>query len=120
MKIKLSKNLILTNDKRQFILNKVKQAKEDKYDEDDNLIIKKGDDILFPISYYSNLESLLKCIPDKVILNSSIQNIADLINIYKKMTKKLLDIPMELKDDCPLQKTFKRRKINDYKIKRRK
>lgn len=94
--IKLSKRYALTSDSRQFILNKIKIANETKRDKKTNEIIyKKGDELLFPFAFFPSLEAAIKGIPDKIILNSNIKTIDGLITQYKKTIDKLLCINIE-------------------------
>lgn len=112
IRIKLSKKLVLTSDSRQFILNKSKKAKEDKYDKDDNLILKRGDEVLYPIGHYGDLKSALIAIPNRVVMNSNITKIDRMINLYKKTVDNLLDIDLLIKEES--------KKEEDIKLKRRK
>lgn len=91
IKIRLSNKLLLTNDKRQFILKEVKIAKETKRDDNDEIIYRKGDELYFPIAFYPNLHSALKQIPDRVIMQSSITKLDKTIKIYNDTLNKLLN-----------------------------
>lgn len=91
IKIRLSNKLLLTNDKRQFILKEVKIAKETKRDDNDEIIYRKGDELYFPIAFYPNLYSALKQIPDRVIMQSSITKLDKTIKIYNDTLNKLLN-----------------------------
>lgn len=91
IKIRLSNKLLLTNDKRQFILKEIKIAKETKRDDNDEIIYRKGDELYFPIAFYPNLYSALKQIPDRVIMQSSITKLDKTIKIYNDTLNKLLN-----------------------------
>lgn len=91
IKIRLSNKLLLTNDKRQFILKEIKIAKETKRDDNDEIIYRKGDELYFPIAFYPNLHSALKQIPDRVIMQSSITKLDKIIKIYNDTLNKLLN-----------------------------
>ena len=112
VKIRLSKKLMLTSDsKYQFVLNKIKKAKETKRDKDNKIICRKGDELLFPFAYYGNLESVLKEIPSKVAMQSNVKSLSDLIKIYQLTVESLLD-NKQIKEDQQPTKIKRRKKRN--------
>lgn len=90
IRIKLSKKYMLTSDKKQFILNKIKIAKETKKNNDGEIIVRKGDEILFPFGFYPTLESALKQIPDRIVMDSNATSFLLLKKKYQKTIDRIL------------------------------
>lgn len=92
IRIKIHEKYMLTSDNKQFILNKIKIAKETKRDKDRQIIYREGDELLFPFSFYPSLESAIKKIPDRILMTSDANSIKELIENYKSIVNKLLGI----------------------------
>ena len=92
MHIKLSDKLVLTSDKHQFILNQVKIATKDKTDKDGNIVHREGDTLLFPFAFYTSLKHVLASVPDRVLMQSDATTLSGLVDEYRNVYEKLLDI----------------------------
>ena len=90
--IRLSKRLLLTSDKRQFILKEVKKAKETKRNTDGEILYRKGDELYYPIAFYPDIKTCLKMIPDRVLMRSNVRTLSRAVKIYSDATEKLLEI----------------------------
>jgi hypothetical protein len=85
IKINLSDKLVLTSDKRQFILNQRSIAEEGKTDKDGNVMHRAGDEILSPFAFYSDLASCLNCVPNRVIMQSNAKTIGEVLDEVKNV-----------------------------------
>ena len=89
VKIKLSKKIYLTSDNNQFSLSKLKTISKTIRDKNDKAIYKKGDEILRPFAHYSSLQAVLKSVPDRILMNSNITTLENLIKKYNKIVNKI-------------------------------
>ena len=88
--IKISKKFALTSDKNQFVLNKIRIAEETKREKENNILYKKGDELLFPFAFYSSFESALKSIPDRIVMQSNANSFVSLTKKYQKIIDQIL------------------------------
>ena len=89
VKIKLSKKIYLASDNNQFSLSKLKIIPKTIKDKNDKIIYKKGDEILKPFAHYSSLQAVLKSVPDRILMNSNITTLENLIKKYNKIVNKI-------------------------------
>ena len=89
MEIKLNGGYVIKSDNIQFTLNKYYISNGTK---------SKGKEVLKPVGYYTNLESVFKSYLNKKILDSNATNIEELVEDVKETKKYIVRVMKDFLD----------------------